>query len=276
MQFDFQQKMREWVVQYGAEYGLKILGALLVFVIGWWGIRLIVKLLTKGLNNSKIDISLHSFIRSIVNVALKILLIVLVATQLGANPTTFVAILSAAGIAVGLALKDSLGNLASGILILSFRYFRVGDFIEYGSNGLMGTVKEISLLYTILNTFDNKRVVVPNGELANGTVINYTAEDKRRVDLVFGIGYGDDFNHAKAVIHKVVNQHEKILKNPEPIIRVTEHGDSAILIAVKVWCSLDEYWNVYFDLHEEVKYAFDREGINIPFPQRDVHVIPQE
>lgn len=251
-------------------HGGTILYALLVLIIGFYLIKLTTKLLSKSLKKSKIEPSVHSFLLSLLNISLKVSLLVSVASILGIPPTTFIAVLSAAGLAIGLALKDSLSNFASGLLILVFKQFKVGDYVETGA--YMGTVKEIHLLYTVLNTFDNKRVIVPNQQITNAVLVNYTAEETRRVDITFGIGYDDDFRLAQGIILDIVNQHDLILEDPAPLVRMTGHGDSAILIISKVHVKKEDYWTVLYDLHEMVKEGFDQNNITIPYPQRDVHL----
>ncbi|WP_315118939.1 mechanosensitive ion channel domain-containing protein [uncultured Clostridium sp.] len=251
-------------------YGLKIIELLVVLFIGSWIIRVFLNIIDKALKKSKIDISLHSFIKSIVNISLRIILFLTIASMLGVPITTFLAVLSAAGLAVGLALKDSLTNFAGGILLLIFRPFSVGDYIE--TQGYSGTVNDIQLLYTYMNTADNKKIIIPNGELANGKIINYSSEEHRRVDLKFGISYHDDILKAKSILKEVINSNPLIFKDPEPFVAVGEYGDRSINLIIKVWCNNSDYWNIYHYLQEEVKLAFDREGITIPFPQMDVHM----
>ena len=252
------------------EYGPKILGAILVLVIGFYLTTLIINIVGKALDKSKLNISLHSFIKSIINFLLKAIIIITALNLIGIPMTTFIAVLSAAGLAVGLALKDSLSNFAGGVLILSFNYFNVGDFIE--AQGYMGTVKEIKLLYTVINSPDNKRIIIPNGELSNAKITNFSYEKTRRVDMMFGISYDNDIAFSKSVLEKVVNNHPLILGEPLPVIRVSKHSESSIDFDVKVWCNSENYWAVYYDLNEQVKMAFDENNILIPFPQIDVHL----
>lgn len=255
-------------------YGPKMVGAILVLIIGFKLTKIMIKMLDSSLNKSSLDVSLHSFIKSIVAFALKIVVLITAATTLGIPMTTFIAVISAAGLAIGLALKDSLSNFAGGVLILTFRPFNVGDFIE--AQGYMGTVKEIRLLYTYLATVDNRRVVIPNGELANGKIVNYSVEETRRIDLIFGVSYQDDIIKVKALLNQMIMQHPLIMKEPEPLVRITEHAESSINFIIKVWCKKEDYWDIYYDLHEQVKTMFDREGITIPFPQRDIHMYTKE
>lgn len=262
----FQEKLVDW----GFEIAPKLLAALLVMGIGFWIVRMLIKMLDKVLNKSKVDKSLHSFIKSISDFLMKIIVVITAATMLGVPVTTFIAILSAAGLAIGLALKDSLANFAGGILILAFEIFKIDDFIEI--DGISGTVKEIKLLYTRLNTVDNRRIIIPNGDLATGKIINYTAEKLRRVDMVFGIGYKDDIDKARDIINEIIKKNKLIIMSPEPLIQVTSLSDNSVDIAVKVWCEADNYWDIYFEFQEEIKKAFDSGGISIPFPQTDIHI----
>lgn len=262
--------LQEKLMELMAEYAPKIVGALIILMIGFKIVKVLIRMLDKALNKSKVDMSLHSFIKSVASFILKIAVIITAATILDIPMTTFIAVLSAAGLAIGLALKDSLSNFAGGVLILTFRPFNVDDFIETG--GYMGTVKEIQILYTYLTTIDNRRVVIPNGELANAKIVNFSVEDTRRVDLTFGVGYKDDILKVKDILNKIMSEHPLILKDPQPVVRVTEYAESAVKFIVKVWCKKEDYWDIYYDLHEQVKVTFDKEGISIPFPQRDVHI----
>lgn len=250
--------------------GLKALSSIVVFLIGLIIIKIFISFLSKKLEKSKLDISLHGFILSGINATLYLILIITALSLLGVPMTTFITILGAAGLAIGIALKDSLANLAGGILILSNRPYNVGDFIEF--NGDMGTVKDIQILYTKLNTPDNKKVTIPNGALANGNIINYTAEKLRRVDLMFGISYEDDILEVKELLNNIVRAHAKTLDEPDSIIRVIEHADSSINFTVRVWVNKEDYWDVFYDLQEQVKIEFDNANISIPFPQMDVHM----
>lgn len=262
----FQEKLIDW----GFEMAPKILAALLVVGIGFWIVKLIMKMLDKVLRKSKLDRSLHSFIKSISDFLMKVIVLITAATMLGVDVNTFIAILGAAGLAIGLALKDSLANFAGGILILAFEIFKIDDFIE--QDGVSGTVKEIKLLYTRLNTVDNRRIIIPNGDLATGKIINYTAEKMRRVDMVFGIGYKDNIDTAREIVNQIIKENKMVVRTPEPLIQVTSLSDHSVDLAVKVWCEADDYWDIYFSFQEEIKKAFDRGGISIPYPQTDIHI----
>lgn len=252
------------------EYGLKLAVALLIIITGFAIVNIIIKVLDNALSKSKIDMSLHSFIKSVASFFSKVIIIIIAATILGIPPATFIAVLSAAGLAIGLALKDSLSNFAGGILILIFRPFNVGDFVE--AEGCSGTVKDIQLLYTVLRTTDNRRITIPNGQLANGKVVNYSVEPTRRLDLVFSASYDDDIEKVKETLVNVIARHPLIFKEPGPVIRPTSYNDSSIDYTVKVWCNREDYWSIHYDLHEQVKVAFDKEGVTIPLNTADINL----
>ena len=214
--------------------------------------------------------SLQKFLGSLSSILLKILLLITVASTIGIEATSFIAILGAAGLAVGLALQGSLGNFAGGLLILLFKPFKVGDFIE--TQGQLGKVHAIHVFSTVLKTPDNKTIILPNGAVAGGSITNFSTEKQRRVDMTFGIGYGDDLKKAKDILKQLVDNDERILKDPEPVIAVSELGDNSVNYVVRVWCNAADYWSIFFDMQETVKLTFDQEGISIPFPQRDVHL----
>jgi len=256
------------------EFGPKVLYSLATLIVGLWLIRLVARSLKKAMEKGRMDPSLSKFLGSFLAILLKILLLITVATMLGIEATSFVAILGAAGLAVGLALQGSLANFAGGVLILVFKPFKVGDFID--AQGFLGSVDSIQVLNTILKTPDNKTIIIPNGALANGTVTNFTTEATRRVDMKFGIGYGDDIGKAKDVLRKLVENDDRMLKRPEPAIVVSGLGESSVDFTVRVWCNAPDYWGIFFDMQEKVKLAFDKEGISIPFPQRDVHLYQEK
>ncbi|PAV25989.1 small conductance mechanosensitive channel [Tamilnaduibacter salinus] len=249
-------------------YAPKVVLAIVTLVIGLW----LINRFTGALHNklTEKDPTLGKFLGGLVSVILKILLFISVASMVGIATTSFVAIMGAAGLAVGLALQGSLANFAGGVLILIFKPFKVGDVIE--AQGYLGTVDEIQILYTVVNTFDNLRVVIPNGNLSNSSLINMTAYDIRRCDMSFGIGYHDDIDKAKAICQRLVDEHEQIRKDPEPLVVVGGLGDHSVNLIVRGWTANGDVWPVYWDMQEKVKKAFDAEGITIPFPQRDVHV----
>lgn len=251
-------------------YSPRLVGAILTLIIGWWIIKVIQKFIRRGFEKREMEPSLRGFLNSMTGMLLKIMLLISVIGMLGVEMTSFIAILGAAGLAVGMALSGTLQNFAGGVMILLFKPFKSGDYIE--AQGHAGSVNEIQIFNTILKTPDNKTVIIPNGGLATNSMINYSTEPVRRVDFVFGIGYGDDVNSAKIVLKKLIDEDDRILKEPEPFIGVTELGDSAVNLVVRVWANASDYWGIYFDMHEKVYKTFPKEGINIPFPQMDVHI----
>jgi small conductance mechanosensitive channel len=251
-------------------YGPRLLLAVIVLLIGLWVIARIVSLMGHGMERAGTEPTLARFLRSLVSIGLKALLFISVASMIGVETTSFIAILGAAGLAVGLALQGTLANFAGGVLVLMFRPFKVGDYIE--AQGVAGTVHSIQIFSTVINTPDNKRIIVPNGAISNGIITNYSSEPTRRVDFVFGIGYADDIAKAKRVIADVLAKEDRLLGEPAPMIVVSNLGESSVDITVRVWVNTADYWGVNFDLTERVKLAFDAAGISIPFPQRDVHL----
>lgn len=249
-------------------YAPKVLLAIFTLVIGLWLINRFIRLLDNRLG--KKDPTLNKFLCGLLSALFKILLLISVASMVGIATTSFVAIIGAAGLAVGLALQGSLANFAGGVLILIFKPFKVGDTIE--AQGYLGSVAEISILYTIVNTFDNRRIVIPNGSLSNATLINMSIYETRRCDMSFGIGYGDDIDQAKAIIKQLIEADDRTLANPEPLVVVGELGDSSVNLIARAWTKADDLWPFYWSMQENVKKAFDAKGISIPFPQRDVHI----
>lgn len=251
-------------------YGGRLLLAIITLVVGFWIISRIVKSFGKLMARRDVDASLRPFLRSIVSIVLKIMLILSVASMVGIEMTSFVAILAAAGLAVGMALSGTLQNFAGGVMLLIFKPFKVGDYIE--AQGYSGSVKEIQIFNTILNTPDNKIIIIPNGGLSNGPMTNYSTMPQRRVDFTFGIGYGDDIDKAKGLLEKIVKGDTRILGDPAHFIAVSELADSSVNLVVRVWVNAADYWDVFFDITEKVKKTFDAEGVSIPFPQTDVHL----
>ncbi len=241
-----------------------------VFAIGWALIKSAVSFVQNLLRRSKIDVTLHAFILSILRISLIVLLALTCLQILGFEITTLLTALGAVGLAVSLAVKDSLANLAGGIQVLLTKPFAVGDYIA--ADGFDGTVKEIGITHTILTTVDNKRVYLPNGDVAKAKITNFSSEPTRRLDLTFSIGYGDDFKQAEAIIAQQVEKSGLALADPAPFIRVSKHGENSIDITCRVWVNSADYWTLHFFLLEEVKLAFDAAGINIPYPQMDVHI----
>lgn len=266
-------QIQEWVeslIPTLADFGVRAVLALLIFVVGRWIANLIAGGLRKGLSRGKTDPTLIGFTTSLVRVAVLAFVVIAALSHLGIQTAGFVAVLGAAGLAVGLALQGSLANFASGVLLLIFRPVRVGDYVEAG--GTSGSVMEIGIFTTTMHTPDNKKVIVPNAQVTGGTITNFSANDTRRVDLVASIGYGDDIPKAKAVLARIVKAHELVLADPAPQIEVSTLGESSVDIVVRPWANTSDYWRVYFDLTQSIKTEFDREGISIPFPQRDVHL----
>jgi len=256
------------------DFGPKVIYALITLIVGLWLIRIVIRTFKKAMERSKMDPSLSKFMGSFISILLKILLLITVATMLGIEATSFIAMLGAAGLAVGLALQGSLANFAGGVLILVFKPFKVGDFID--AQGFLGTVDSIQVLNTVLKTPDNKTIIMPNGTLANGSIVNFTTEENRRVDMTFGIGYGDDIGKAKEVLKRLIKDDQRIMNDPEPVVVVSGLGESSVDFTVRVWSKASDYWGIYFDMQEKVKMAFDGEGISIPFPQRDVHLYQEK
>jgi small conductance mechanosensitive channel len=257
-------------VEMGMTYGPQLILAIVVLIVGLWIINRVVRLMGAGMERSNTEPTLAKFLCNLTSVGLKALLLISVASMIGIETTSFIAVLGAAGLAVGLALQGSLANFAGGVLVLLFRPYKVGDFVE--AQGVSGTVNEIGIFNTIMKTPDNKVIIVPNGAISNGIITNYSMEATRRVDFVFGIGYSDDIAKAKATIERLISEDSRALTDPAPMIVVSELGDSSVNITTRVWVNAADYWGVYFDLTEKVKVTFDQEGISIPFPQRDVHL----
>lgn len=266
-------KIQEWVdigLDYLAQYGVKILLAIVLFAIGRSVAKWLVGLVKKGFKKSNMDDTLIGFLGNIMFALLMTAVIVAVLDVVGIQTTSFVAIIGAAGLAVGLALQGSLANFASGVMLILFRPFKQGDFIS--AAGEAGIVEDVNIFTTHLKTPDNKAIIIPNAAITGGSITNFSAKSTRRIDFVFGIGYGDDLKKAKEVIWDVLNADDRILKDPEPTVGVLELADSSVNFAVRPWVNASDYWGVYFDIHEKMKLRFDEEGISIPFPQQDVHM----
>jgi small conductance mechanosensitive channel len=253
------------------EYGPKLIGAIITLIIGMWIISIIRGMLRKRFEKKEVDPSLRGFLNSMIGIGLKVMLWIAVIGMMGVEMTSFIAILGAIGLAVGMALSGTLQNFAGGVMILLFKPFKVGNYIS--AQGHSGTVNEIQIFNTILKTPDNKTIIIPNGGLSTNSMINFSTEPKRRVDFTFGIAYGDDVDKAKEVLMKLIKADERIINDPaEPFIAVSELADSSVNLVVRVWAEASNYWGIYFDLHEKVYKTFEKEGLNIPFPQMDVHV----
>ena len=255
------------------QYGVKVLMALVIFVVGKWVVKRLSVVLEKLMEKNAVDPAIRHFTGSLVYYALLIFVSIAALGQLGIQTASFVAIVGAAGLAVGLALQGSLSNFAAGVLLLIFRPFKVGDFVE--TAGTSGVIQSIQIFTTVLFTPDNKKVIVPNGRIIGDNIVNYSANDTRRVDLVFGIGYRDDIDAARKVLEDVLAADDRVLATPESVIAVVELADSSVNFVCRPWVKSGDYWPVYFDLTEAAKKALDANGISIPFPQRDVHLHQQ-
>lgn len=252
------------------EYGPKVIGAIIVLLIGLRVIKAITNTTRNLMAKRELDASLVPFLTSMINIILKALLVISVMGMIGIEMTSFIAILGAAGLAIGMALSGTLQNFAGGIMILVFKPFKVGDFIQ--AQGFMGSVKEIQIFNTIMTTPDNKQIIIPNGGLSTSSMTNFSSEPTRRVDLTFGIGYGDDIDKAREVILGEVAKLPQVLQEPAPFVAVSELGDSSVNFATRIWVNSADYWTVFFAMNENVKKAFDANNISIPFPQTDVHI----
>lgn len=255
-------------------YGLKIIAAIVIFVIGKWLARVLSRSVGKAMDRAKADQVLVKFVVNLAYAALLAFVVLAALAQLGIQTTSFIAIIGAAGLAIGLALQGSLSNFAAGVMLIIFRPFKVGDYIE--AAGTAGSVEEIMIFSTKLKSPDNKQLYIPNGSIIAGTIVNYSAKEQRRVDLVFGCGYGDDIKKAKALLEAIVKENPLVLDEPAPTIGVLELGDSSVNFVVRPWVATSDYWDVHYQITEEVKQRFDEAGISIPFPQRDVHLINNE
>ena len=264
------QSFLSLLVQFATSFGIKLLAAIIIIAVGLKLTSWLTKLIRTSAKLGKLDTSLRSFLASFIKIALYIVLIITVAMILGIPVTSFITVLASCGVAIGLALQGSLSNFAGGLMILFFKPFKVGDYIE--AQGEAGTVKEISVVYTELLTPDGKRITVPNGALTNSTIKNYSAEALRRVDLSFSVAYDSSDEAVKDIIGTAIRSHPNALLDPEPFVRLSAHGDSALVYTARVWCKNEDYWTVYFDLIENVKTAFDQNNISIPYPQMDVHI----
>lgn len=274
---DIQEKIEEAGTFFGdlwdyfVAYIPTLISAILIFIVGFILSKLIIALMKKGLNRSFVDKTVTRFIYSVVRIALYVVLATVVLAILGVPMTSIVTVIGTAGVAIGLALQSSLSNVAGGFMILFNKPFRIGDYIM--ADGVEGTVEVINIWYTQLLTIDNKTVFIPNGQLIDSKITNFTVAKTRRVDMVFSISYNDDFRKAISVLQEVADSHEKVLKDPEPVIRMLSQNESTIDLAFRVWVNSSDYWDVYFDMNEIVKEKFDENGIVIPFKQVDVHIV---
>ncbi len=268
--FSSAQDLLNWVYALLADYGFRVIGALLILVIGRWAAKVASGLVVKGMRAAKVDATLIPFLENLTYSAILVFVVIAALAKLGVEMTSVIAVLGAAGLAVGLALQGSLANFASGVLLLVFKPFRVGDFVEIG--GAKGTVQAIHIFNTVINAPDNVRIIVPNAQVTGGSILNYTINGTRRVDLVASISYEDDIKKAKRVIENVLAQDKRILAEPAPQVVVGEMADSSINFFVRPWVKVADYWDVYFDITENLKTAIEEHGMTIPFPQQEITV----
>ena len=252
------------------EYGMRLAVAVLILIIGFAIAGIIANAVKKALEKNAKSPELSKFLGGVISALLKAAVVLAAVERMGVEMTSFIAILGAMGLAIGMALSGTLQNFAGGVMILLFKPFKIGDFVEM--QGFSGTVREIQIFNTILMTGDNRKVIIPNSPIASGAMVNYSSEETRRVDFVFGIGYGDDIDAAKSTLMELVNADSRILKDPEPFLAVAELADSSVNFKLRVWANAGDYWAIYFDMQENVKKTFDKKGISIPYPQMDVHV----
>jgi small conductance mechanosensitive channel len=254
----------------GVDLGINVIAAIVIFFVGKWVVNLIVNGLMKGMQKGDLDTTLRRFVANLARMLLMLFVIIAAINQLGVQTASLIALLGAAGLAVGLALQGSLSNFAAGVLIVLFRPYKVGDWIEGG--GVSGAVEEVQILTTVLKTGDNKRVIIPNSQIMGSTITNYSANDTRRVDLVVGVSYSDDLDKVRKELEGLVAADERILDDPAVTIAVSELADSSVNFVVRPWVKTADYWGVYFGLTEAIKKRFDEVGISIPFPQQDVYL----
>ena len=260
--------------EYLMTYGINLVAAILIFIIGKWVAGILANVIAKVMEKSKVDVTLIGFVKNLSYVGLMAFVIIAALGKSGIQTTSFIAIIGAAGLAVGLALQGSLSNFAAGVIMIVFKPFKVGDFIIAG--GEMGTVKEIQIFNTILAHPDNRKIIVPNAQVTGGNITNFSAIENRRIDLVFGISYSDNIKKAKEALEKVIASDARILKEPKPVIAVSELADSSVNLVCRPWVKPGDYWDVYFNVVEQGKIELEKNGINIPFPQRDVHLYNEQ
>ena len=260
------EKMQEWL----ALYGMQVIGAAIIFFVGLYAARFSRLVVRKLMRASKIEDTLVSFVGNLLYFGIMTFVCIAALAKLGVQTASFIAVLGAAGLAVGLALQGSLANFAAGVLLIIFKPFRVGDFIEGG--GISGVVEEVGIFTTEMRSPDNKKIIVPNNKMTSDSIVNYSAKDTRRVDIVAGVSYGDDLDKVKRVLQEIVAADERVLPEPAPVIAVLELAESSVNLVVRPWVKTSDYWDVYFAMQEQIKKRFDAEGISIPFPQRDVNL----
>ncbi|MEG1586493.1 MAG: mechanosensitive ion channel [Bacteroidales bacterium] len=251
-------------------FGMKLALAITILLIGRWLIKRIDRLMSKLMEKQSVDLSLRTFLESLVKIALNITLVIMIIGVVGIDTSSFLALFASAGVAIGMALSGTLQNFAGGVIILLFKPYKVGDFIE--AQGQTGTVKQIQIISTVLNTVDNKVIIIPNGSLSTGIINNYSKEGVRRIDWTFGIAYGDNYDNARELILKMLNEDNRVFQSPAPFVALSSLGDSSVNIVVRAWANLEDYWDIYFGMNEKVYKEFPKRNLNIPFPQMDVHV----
>ena len=256
------------------QYGSQLLLALVTLLVGWWIVARITRATLGLMEKRNVDRTLHGFVGNLLGIGLKVLLLISVAGMVGVQTTSFIAVLGAAGLAIGLAVQGSLANFAGGVLILFLRPFKAGEYIE--AQGVAGTVDTISIFHTVLKTPDNKTVIVPNGSLSNGNIINYSRQPTRRVDINIGIDYGDDVKQARSLLLALAQADQRVLKDPEPVVWLVSLGDNSVNLSLRMWARTEDFWGVFWDIQEQAKESFDANGITIPFPQRTVHLVQHQ
>lgn len=260
----------EQVTDMAINWGFRIVGFVLILIIGMWLAKMLKNIAVKAMTKKGLDPTLNKFLAALIHIGLKVFVVIAALGQLNVQTASFVAVLGAAGLAVGLALQGSLSNFASGVLMIIFKPIQLGDFVEAG--GATGAVEEIGIFTTTINSPDNKRMIVPNAAIMSNVITNFNANGTRRVDLVAGIGYSDNIDKAKEALEGILAADNRVLKDPAPTVAVVEMADSSVNLVVRPWCTGDDYWGVYFDTTEAIKKTFDEQNITIPFPQRDVHI----
>lgn len=267
------QEVWQKIIEIGTVYGTKIVGAILILILGRVAIGFIIRALKRLMERSSTDPTLAKFLLTLTKIGLLTFIIIAAISTLGVQTASFIAVVGAAGLAIGFALQGSLANFASGVMLIIFRPFKVGDYVEAG--GSAGSVEEVHIFNTILKSPDNRKIIIPNSQITSASITNYSAKETRRVDMVFGIGYDDDIKKAKETLEQIVKEDSRVLEDPAPTIALSELGDSSVNFVVRPWVKTADYWVVYFDMHEKVKLTFDQKGISIPFPQRDVHLFQE-
>lgn len=260
----------EQLINWGVDMGGRIIGALIVFIIGRFLVALLNRMVSKLLDKRKVEVSVKTFVKSLVNILLIVLLIVAVVSKLGVETTSFAALLASAGVAIGMALSGNLQNFAGGLVILLFKPYKVGDWIET-FQGVSGTVKEIQIFHTILTTADNKLIYIPNGSLSNGVVTNFSHQETRRVEWIVGVDYGEDYDKVQQVMNEILKTDKRILNDPAPFVALHNLDSSSVNVVARVWVKSEDYWGVYFDINKAIYETFNAKGINFPFPQLTVH-----